>query len=147
MTDGTVFCNFKFPDTSKISGYPVTVDSWTACQRKCWDHGEKCRGWHYKSKKCTLATQGDKKDMKWAKGYMGGPRRDVNAGPIVTSSDGEAPADTGEDTDWYVDDDEVSDDGVKSWFEENKTMAIAGILVVLLFSFMISAGIAMMMFT
>jgi hypothetical protein len=149
VTDGTIYCNFKFADASKISGYPITVDSWTACQRKCWDHGESCRGWYYKDKKCTLSTKGDKKDMKSAKGYMGGPRRDVNAGPIVTSSDGEAPVDTSANVDTYVEDsygDEGETEGIKQWLQENKTMAIAGVLIVLLFSFAISAGFAMVMF-
>jgi len=155
VSDGSVFCDYKFSDTSKISGYPVASDSWTSCQRRCWDHGDTCKGWFYKSstKQCTLSTHRDKSQMKAAKGYMGGPRRDVNAGPIVTSSDGTAPIDTSNNTPQsFIDDsDDYESEGepgwIQSWIKEHKTGVIIGTLIVILLSLMCSAGFAILMFT
>lgn len=153
LTDGSLFCDFKFPDSSKISGYPIRADSWTACQRKCWDHGDTCKGWYFKdsSKECTLSTMRDKKDMKYAKGYMGGPRRDVNAGPI---GDGDgAPVEddslTGDGDAFYDEDADFSNGASGSWqawFQDNKIKVIAGVLIVLLLCFMSSSGAAVILF-
>ena len=146
LTNGSLFCDFKFSDSSKISGYPIKSDSWTDCQRKCWDHGDACQGWWYKTstKECTLGTQREKKEMKHAKGFIGGPRWDVQAGPLGTS-DGTAPVDTTNNTESFYDDDVASEGGVTGWIKENKTTAIVGILVILLSSMMVSAGGMMMM--
>ena len=148
VTDGSVYCDFKFSDNSKLAGYPIKSDSWTSCQRKCWDHGDTCKGWFYNSssKQCALSTHREKKDMKAAKGYMGGPRRDVNAGPINTD-DGIPPVDTTNNTESFIDTDFENGEGwVRGWINEHKTAVIIGTLVVLLLSSMSSAGFAIIMF-
>ena len=147
LTNGSLFCDFKFSDSSKISGYPIKSDSWTDCQRKCWDHGEACQGWWFKSstKECTLGTQREKKEMKYAKGFIAGPRWDVQAGPISTTNDGTAPVDTTNNTESFYDDDVASEGGITKWIKENKTAAIVGVLMILLSSMMVAAGGMMMM--
>lgn len=148
LPKGSLFCNFKFPSDSMLEGYPIETDDWQTCQRTCWKNTS-CAGWHWKgkTKSCALSTLRNKEDMKWAPGYMGGPRWNVDAGEIVTDpgSGDDSNNDTNNDSNNTNNNNSNNTTTTQSWddwIREHKNAVIAVVLACILVTLLSSGAMA-----